>query len=100
MPKLEDLKRGTSVKGILPNGPVSIVDIKWHGSDVVELTYKDATGGLGNELLYRDREIALEIVAPGGAWSFDADGNLFRLVSEAYRIHLAHLFDPLLAVHT
>ena len=25
---------------------------------------------------------------------------MLRLVSEAYRIHLAYLFDPLLAVHT
>ncbi len=30
----------------------------------------------------------------------DADGNLFRLVSEALRIRLAYLFDPYLAVHT
>ena len=30
----------------------------------------------------------------------DADGALFRLVSEAYRIRLAYLFDPLIAVHT
>ncbi len=28
------------------------------------------------------------------------DGALFRLVSEAQRIRLAHLFDPVLAVHT
>ena len=28
------------------------------------------------------------------------DGHLFRLVSEAQRIRLAHLFDPVLAVHT
>src|SRR5213076_1303391 len=33
-------------------------------------------------------------------WSFDGDGSLLLLVSEAYRIHLAYLFDPLLAVHT
>jgi SNF2 family DNA or RNA helicase len=33
-------------------------------------------------------------------WSFDGDGALFRLVSEAQRIRLAHLFDPVLAVHT
>lgn len=32
-------------------------------------------------------------------WTFDSNGGLFRLVSEAYRIHLAHLFDPYLAVH-
>ena len=33
------------------------------------------------------------------SWTFDSDGGLFRLASEAYRIHLAHLFDPYLAVH-
>lgn len=33
-------------------------------------------------------------------WSFDGDGALFRLVSEATRIRLAYLFDPRLAVHT
>ena len=36
----------------------------------------------------------------GLPWSFDGDGHLFRLVSEAQRIRLAHLFDPVLAVHT
>ncbi len=29
-----------------------------------------------------------------------ADGAIFRLTSEAYRINLAYLFDPLIAVHT
>jgi hypothetical protein len=38
-------------------------------------------------------------VAVGLPWSFDGDGTLLRLVSEAYRIHLAYLFDLLLAVH-
>src|SRR6185503_12088940 len=33
-------------------------------------------------------------------WSFDGDGGLFRLVSEAQRIGLAYLFDPWLALHT
>src|SRR6202000_1168945 len=36
----------------------------------------------------------------GNFWSFEADGKLFRLASEAYRIGLAHLFDPYLAIHT
>ena len=36
----------------------------------------------------------------GRRWTFQADGQLLCLVSEAYRIRLAHLFDPLLAVHT
>jgi len=98
--QLEDLKRGAIVKGILPSQQVTVVDVKWFGSAVIELTYKDAGGNLGNELIYRDSEPTLEIITAGRPWSFDGDGAMFRLVSEAYRIRLAHLFDPRLAVHT
>ena len=97
---LEDIKPNCAVRGMLPSGVVTVVSVQWFGSDAIELTYKDATGRVGNELLYRDREADLEIVEEGRPWSFDGDGALFRLVSEAQRIHLAHLFDPVLAVHT
>lgn len=100
MADLEDLKPGASIRGVLPGGAVTVVNVQWFGSDAIELTYKDATGKPGNELLYRDREADLEIVEEGRPWSFGGDGALFRLVSEAQRIHLAHLFDPVLAVHT
>ncbi len=100
MARLEDLTRDAIVKGVLPDALVTVVDVRWFGSSVVELTYKDANGHVGSELLYRDREPVLEIATRGRPWSFDGDGALFRLVSEARRIQLAHLFDPLLAVHT
>ena len=97
---LENIKPNCAVRGILPSGLVTVVSVQWFGSDAIELTYKDATGKVGNELLYRDREPDLEIVEEGRPWSFDGNGALFRLVAEAQRIHLAHLFDPVLAVHT
>jgi superfamily II DNA or RNA helicase len=100
MARLEDLKQGAAVRGILPAAPVEVINVRWFGANAIELTYKDAQGHPGNELLYRDREPTLEVVEAGRPWSFDGDGALLRLVSEAYRIHLAHLFDPLLAVHT
>ncbi|GAB4324009.1 MAG: helicase-related protein [Leptolyngbyaceae cyanobacterium] len=100
MAQLEDLTRGTLVKGILPNHNITVIDAKWHGSDVVELTYKDANGHPYTEILFRDREPTLEIVTEERLGRFDGDGALLRLVSEAHRIRLAHLFDPLLAVHT
>ncbi|MEI8197074.1 MAG: RNA helicase, partial [Phycisphaerae bacterium] len=100
MAKLEEITRGASVKGVLPDALVTIIDTKWIGTVAVELTYKDSTGKLGSELLYRDREPTLEIAQIGRPWSLDGDGALFRLVSEAHRIRLAYLFDPLLAVHT
>lgn len=92
--KLEDVRPGAEIKGVLPSGVVSVVAIKWHGSEVLGLTYKDVSGRLGNELIYRDREPTLEIVTEGRAWSFIADGAKLRLVSEAHRIRLAYLFDP------
>ena len=100
MARLEDLQQGANVNGILPNQQVTVVNVTWFGTSVIDLTYKDASGTLGSQLIYRDNEPELEIVIAGRPWSFDGDGEKFRLVSEAYRIKLAHLFDPHLAVHT
>lgn len=100
MARLEDITRGTSVRGITPDGLVNVVDVKWIGEVAIEITYKTSEGQLGNELVYRDREPTLEVATVGTPWSFDGDAGLFRLVSEAHRIRLAHLFDPLLAIHS
>lgn len=100
MSRLEDLQPNTAVRGILADALVIVVNVQWFGSDAVELTYKDPGGKVANTLLYRDDEPRLEVVTQGRPWSFDGDGHLFRLVSEAHRIRLAHLFDPVLAVHT
>ena len=51
-------------------------------------------------LLFRDAEPRLELVQASRAFSFDGDGEAFRIASEAQRIRLAHLFDPYLAVHS
>lgn len=97
---LDDLKPGAVVRGVLPDALVTVVSVQWFGSNALELTYKTPTGQVANELLYRDGEPRLAVVEQGRPWSFDGDGGLFRLVSEAQRIRLAHLFDPVLAVHT
>ncbi|MFM7882817.1 MAG: hypothetical protein ACKO8H_13595, partial [Microcystis panniformis] len=100
MTKLEELTSGSIVNGILPNQSITVIEAKWHGGDAVELTYKDTNGQPYTELLLRYREPTLEILTEGRPWGFDGDGALLRLVSEAHRIRLAYLFDPLLAVHT
>ena len=100
MTTLEDLQPNAAVRGILPDSMVTVVSVQWFGSDALELTYKTPAGKVANELLYRHDEARIEVVEVGRPWSFDGDGELFRLVSEAHRIRLAHLFDPVLAVHT
>jgi SNF2 family DNA or RNA helicase len=98
--RLEDLTPNASVGGILPDCLVTVVSVQWFGSEAVELTYKDPAGKVAAELLYRHDEPRIEVAIKGRPWSFDGDGALFRLVSEANRIRLAYLFDPVLAVHT
>lgn len=99
MVKLEDITRGTLLKGIIPGKTVTVINTNWYG-EVVEVIYKDSEGNLGNQLIFPGTESQLEQVTQGRPWSLTGDGDTFRLVSEAYRIRLAHLFDPLLAVHT
>ena len=65
MIRLEDLKNGARITGILPQVAVTVVDVHWIGSTAVELTYKDSNGQVGNQLLYRDSEPALGLVAAG-----------------------------------
>lgn len=100
MSQLEELQPNATVRGLLPDRLVTVSSVQWFGANAVEVTYKDPGGRIGNELLLRDDESRIEVVEHGRPWSFDGDGELFRLVSEAYRIRLAHLFDPVLAVHT
>lgn len=101
MAKLEELREGVKLKGILPNTTVTVERVSRCGADAVTLIYRaDDSGHLGDRVLYRSDEAQLELIIQKHSWRFDADGALFRLVSEALRIHLAHIFDRFLAIHT
>jgi superfamily II DNA or RNA helicase len=97
--RLEELIPGAVIRGVSPGEAVTVVAVTWHGRSAVTLTYRDAAGRVAERLVYRDDEPALSVERTAAAWAFDADGGLFRLVSEARRIRLAYLFDPMLAVH-
>lgn len=51
MVRVEQISRGPTLKGILPESLVTVVDTKWHGSSVIQLTHKDTEGHLGHEAL-------------------------------------------------
>lgn len=97
--KLEDLKPGISAKGISSEGPAHIVSVEWHGSDIITLVFKDTNGKIREQIFGRDLESRLDISSEGNSRNFLADPQLFKLATEAKRITLAYLFDPLLAVH-
>ncbi|WP_260502647.1 DEAD/DEAH box helicase [Paracoccus yeei] len=98
--RLEDIKNGASVRGIASIQPVQVVSVDWIGDQAINVVYRDHNGTVAEAVLYRDDEHRLDVEQNGRPWSFDADGALLRLVTEANRIKLAHFFDPYLAIHT
>lgn len=99
MVRLEELTVGTRLRGLVSEGVATVKSVTWYGDQAADVIF-DAGHGVQSRLVYRNDEPSLELVASGRPWSFDGDGNLLRLVSEAQRIRLAWLFDPYLAVTT
>jgi superfamily II DNA or RNA helicase len=97
--RLEEVKPGLRLDGLIPAEVITVVAAQWHGRDALELTYKTTAGGLGQQVVFRKNEDALSI-AQAGSRAFDAPASEFKLVAEAQRITLAGLFDPMLAVAT
>ena len=100
MTALEDIKNGAVVEGVAPGQAVEVVSTDWIGDQAINVVYRVPGGSVAETTLYRDDEHRLKVVTRGRVWSFDADGALLRLVTEANRIKLAHYFDPYLAIHT
>ena len=71
-----------------------------NGWNAITMIATDQEGKPGTQSLFRSDELRLEIAKVGRPWGFDAPGSEFKLGLEAYRINLAHLFDPMMAVHT
>ena len=79
---------------------VIVIVVQWYGNAAAEIIFKNSKGQLASQIIYREDESQLEILGDDLPWSFDADADRMRLISEAYRINLAHIFDSYLAVHT
>lgn len=99
MTSLERLVPGTKVRGLDGTNIVEIINVDWYGDSVLNVVYR-GDNGPGAVLVSRDDESRLEIAQAGRAFSFDGDGEVFRIASEAHRIRLAHLFDPYIAIHS
>lgn len=100
MVRLEDIAAGKVVMGLTARGGVTIIAVKRQGPDAFEVIYKEPSGALDSQLLYRADEARLSFQETALPFTFEADAKAMRLVSEAYRIKLAYLVDPYLAIHS
>jgi SNF2 family DNA or RNA helicase len=98
--RLEDLTAGISLNGLEPSAVATIVAVVPIAEGAVQLIYKTLDGTLKDRLLNRADESNISIATTERPWSFEGDGEAFKLTVEAKRIDLAFLFDPMMAVHT
>ena len=99
--KLEAITKGAVLKGIDASGaPATVLAVDPVGDDAITVYYKTDGGAPSERMLFRTDEDSIQAVEEGLPWNFDGDADSFKIAAEAYRIHLAHLFDPLMAVHT
>src|ERR1700682_525768 len=97
MPSFEEIKPGARLRGLDSAGIAEVVSVSRFGNDAINLVFR-VDGKVAERLVYRGEESGFEFLQAGRSYAFDADGGLLRLASEAYRIRLAYLFDPYLAV--
>ena len=97
--ELRDLAAGMWLSGVVAGGDVTVVAAQVHGPASATLTYRTADGIFG-ERLVTAADLADIRAAAESHWSFDADGAMFKLASEARRMQMAHLADPFAAVDT
>src|ERR1035437_5813221 len=100
MLKLEEIKNQSAISGIDLNRPVRIVATEFVGDHALTVYYKTIEGAVLERMLFRADEPTLFLAEAGRPWAFNASGQDFKLAAEAFRIHLIHLFDPMMAVHT
>lgn len=97
---LESIAPGQSLIGLDPTGIGSVVAVVPIADGVVQVLYKTPDGTIKERLLNRGDELNVSVATTERPWSFDGDGEAFKLTVEAKRIDLAFLFDPMMAVHT
>ena len=98
--RLEDITAGIALNGLEPSAVATVVAVVPIATAAVQVIYKTQDGTIKDRLLNRADEPNISIATTERPWSFEGDGEAFKLTVEAKRIDLAFLFDPMMAVHT
>jgi superfamily II DNA or RNA helicase len=100
MISVENIIPGLSLTGLEPGLIVTVMAAVPIGTGAAQVIYKLPDGTIRERLIGSGDTSTLAIATTERPWSFDGDGEAFKLAVEAKRIDLAFLFDPMMAVHT
>ena len=97
---IEEIKPGLQLEGIEPGLVVCVDAVRLIGTSSIQIFYKKPSGENTEQLITSSEAKNIRIALVERPWSFEGDGDAFKLTIEAKRIDLAFLFDPMMAVHT
>lgn len=100
MLRFEDIATGQILTGVEQGKCSEVIMLQIISVNSATLFYKNDDGSLRERLLTREDEANISIAESERPWNFDVSAQDFKRAAEAYRISLAYLFDPMMAVHT
>ena len=100
MNAIDEIRPGLSLTGLESEVIVTVMVATPIGTAAVQVIYKLPNGTIRERLVGAADIHTLAVATTERPWSFDGDGEAFKLAVEAKRIDLAFLFDPMMAVHT
>jgi len=87
--RLEEITPGGEYSGIVAGTNVTCVAVRWDGTDVLTVTYREPNGMVSERLIFRENEAEIQKLQSGQAFSFDGDGIIF-----AWLLKLSELSWP------
>ena len=82
---LESISPGLSLTGLDPTGIGSVIAVVPIADGAVQVLYRTPDGAIKERLLNRADEASISIATTERPWSFDGDGEAFKLTVEAKR---------------
>lgn len=98
MIRLEEITPGLSLNGLESSEVASVVPVVQIADGAVQVICHEPRGVIKERLLNRADELGISVATVDRPWSFEGDGEDFKLTVEAKRTDLAFLFDPMMAV--
>lgn len=98
--QLNQIKIGQFVRGIQPGEVAEIIFTENITDEILKIHYKTLSGTESSKVFSGEQAHQLELVSEKWSPSLDAPAEDFKMASEAKRISLAGLFDPLSAVNS
>lgn len=96
----EALSPNLRVRNLVPDQVVTITHVDRTDEQYMRVGFRNEDGQTSEKIVFLPDGLSSIEVVHERTLQFDVNGDLFRLIAEAWRLRNAHLFDPYSALHS